>query len=200
MKNTLLFLALILSTNMIAQDNKLPYYELPEASETFTAGTVAARQVDALGFRFYHATDNLNEKDLAYKADKEARTVSETVTHIYDLSKIILNSTLKKANDRAKETMTFEEKRATTLNNLKQAADILRASEDISQFKIIFGANEIPFWNNINGPIADAIWHCGQIASFRRIYNETHFTSNPSDLTSTKRTCSLVFLHSKTRL
>ena len=45
----------------------------------------------------------------------------------------------------------------------------MRTSDDISQFKIMFGEREIPFWNNINGPIADAIWHCGQIASFRRI-------------------------------
>ena len=159
---------------MTAQtESDLPYYELPEASENFTAGTVAARQVDALGFRFYHATDGLTEKDLVYKPTDSVRTSSETVTHIYDLSKIILNSTLKKANSKTEDTLTFEQKRAATLNNLKQAADILRASDDISQFKIIFGEREIPFWNNINGPIADAIWHCGQIASFRRV------TGNP---------------------
>ena len=23
-------------------------------------------------------------------------------------------------------------------------------------------------WNQINGPIADALWHCGQVVSFRR--------------------------------
>ena len=39
---------------------------------------------------------------------------------------------------------------------------------DISQFKIIFGDREIPFWNQINGPIEDAVWHCGQVISFRR--------------------------------
>jgi hypothetical protein len=27
---------------------------------------------------------------------------------------------------------------------------------------------EFPFWNLINGPIADAIWHVGQVVSFRR--------------------------------
>jgi hypothetical protein len=59
-----------------------------------------------------------------------------------------------------------------TLENLKKAADILRDSEDLSQFKIIFkgenGSREFPFWNQINGPIEDAIWHCGQVVSFRR--------------------------------
>ncbi|HNP07210.1 MAG TPA: hypothetical protein PKN99_06270 [Cyclobacteriaceae bacterium] len=27
---------------------------------------------------------------------------------------------------------------------------------------------EYPFWNLLNGPIADAIWHVGQVVSFRR--------------------------------
>ena len=64
--------------------------------------------------------------------------------------------------------MTFKEQREKALQNLKQAAEILRARDDISKFKIIFGNREIPFWNNINGPIADSIWHAGQIASYRR--------------------------------
>lgn len=162
----LLFFPLI----MTAQDTSdLPYYEIPEYSENFTAGTVAARQVDALGFRFYHATNGLTEKDLAFKANDDVRSTGETVSHIYDLTLIILNSTLNKPNNSGeKPEMTFKEQREKALQNLKQAAEILRASDDISKFKIIFGDREIPFWNNINGPIADSIWHAGQIASYRR--------------------------------
>ena len=26
----------------------------------------------------------------------------------------------------------------------------------------------IPFWNIINGPISDALWHCGQVVMLRR--------------------------------
>ncbi len=171
MKQLTLILTLFMTTTMITQESneKVPYYEVPEYSETYTAGTVAARLVDGLGFRFYWATEELTEKDLEYKPNEEARTVGETVQHIYDLSVIVLNSTLNKANTREeKPEMSFDELRNQTLLNLKQAADILRGSEDISKFKIVFGAKEIPFWNNINGPIADAIWHSGQIASFRR--------------------------------
>ena len=173
MKTRLFFLSLIISTTMLSQNKELPYFELPEASENFTAGTVAARQVDALGFRFYHATDGLTEADLAYKLTDSVRTTGETVKHIYDLSIIVLNSTLKQVNVKNNSVLDFEAQRAATLKNLKQAADILRASEDISEFEIIFGSTRIPFWNNINGPIADSIWHCGQIASFRRV------TGNP---------------------
>lgn len=171
MKHLTVILTLFITNVMIAQElnEKLPYYEIPEYSKTYTAGTVAARQVDGLGFRFYWSTDGLTKKDLEYRPNEDVRTTRETVKHIYDLSLIILNSTLNKANTREeKPELPFEELRKQTLLNLKQAADILRKSEDISKFKIIFGTKEIPFWNNINGPIADAIWHSGQIASFRR--------------------------------
>ena len=172
MKNTFKIFALILCTSVFSQEeskDKLPYYEVPEYSKEFTAGTMAARMVDALGFRFYWASNDLTEKDLAFKLNEDGRSTTETIDHIYDLSKIIVNSTLKKPNSRGdKEEMTYTEKRAVTLKNLKTAAEILRTSDDISEFKIIFGEQKIPFWNQVNGPIADAIWHCGQIATYRR--------------------------------
>ena len=155
-----------------AQDSNnedLPYREVPQYSEQFTAGTVAARLVDGLGFRYYWASEGLKENDLSYRPNEEARSSAETIDHILDLSYMIVNSTLKKSNERVdKSGLSYEDKRRQTLTNLKTAADILRASEDISEFKIIFGSNEIPFWNQINGPIADAIWHCGQLSTLRR--------------------------------
>lgn len=167
---TLVVLMLFVAPSIITSQNAddIPYYEVPDYSEEFTAGTMAARMIDALGFRFYWASDSLTEKDLAYKANKEGRSAEETIEHIYDLSKIIVNSTLKQANSRVVEDLSYEELRSKTLINLKTAADILRESDDISQYKIIFGENEIPFWNQVNGPIADAIWHCGQIVIYRR--------------------------------
>ncbi len=162
-------MAVLLSNILIAQtDETLPYYEVPDYSEEFTVGTMAARMVDALGFRYYWTSDSLTKKDLAYKANEDGRSTEETIKHIYDLSKIIVNSTLKQSNSREKEELSYEELRSKTLSNLKIAADILKTSDDISQYKIIFGEQEIPFWNQINGPIADAIWHCGQIAIYRR--------------------------------
>ncbi len=169
MKKLIFLFALIITQVLIAQTKEnLPYYEIPEYSEEFTAGTMAARMVDALGFRYYWASDSLIEKDLAYKANEVGRSTEETIQHIYDLSKIIVNSTLKHPNSREKEELSYKEMRSKTLNNLKTAADILRYSDDISQYKIIFGEQEIPFWNQVNGPIADSIWHCGQIVIYRR--------------------------------
>lgn len=168
MKNILVLIFSVLTLFCSAQESELPYYEVPDYPEEFTAGTMAARMVDALGFRYHWATDSLTEKDLSYKANEEGRSTEETIKHIYDLSKIIVNSTLKQPNSRDDEDLSYEEMRAKTLTNLKTAADILRTSDDISQYKIIFGDQEIPFWNQVNGPIADAIWHCGQIVIYRR--------------------------------
>lgn len=165
-------LALVISNTTFSQElanDDIPYDQVPEYSETFTAGTVAARMIDALGFRFHWASKNLSDKDLEFKPNSESRSTGETIDHILDLSYIIVNSTLKKSNGKVdKSAMSYEDKRKQTLVNLKTAADILRGSDDISKYKIIFGTNEIPFWNQVNGPIADAIWHCGQLASYRR--------------------------------
>ena len=177
MKKSFNLILLVVCSFVYSQEelkDKLPYYEVPEYAEEFTAGTMAARMVDALGFRYYWASKDLNEKDLSYRLNEKGRSTAETINHIYELSIIIVNSTLQKPNSRGdKVEMTYKEKRTTTLNNLKKASDILHVSNDISQFKIIFGEQKIPFWNQINGPIADAIWHCGQIAVYRRV------TKNP---------------------
>jgi len=171
---TLIFVFIFVSlmNNMKAQNvsqHKLPYYEIPEYPDSYTAGSVAARLIDGLGFRYYWATEGLTEIDLAYKPNDDVRSTKETVEHIYNLSNVIVNAALKQPNSKNDMLeMTFNDIRIQTLMNLKTAADVLRLSDDISQYKIIFGEREIPFWNNINGPIADAIWHSGQIASFRR--------------------------------
>ncbi|WP_035478833.1 hypothetical protein [Gelidibacter mesophilus] len=154
---------------MSQKKEALPYFELPAYADHYTAGTMAARMVDALGFRYYWATEGLREADLRFRLNEDVRSIEETIDHILDLSYTIVNSTLKSANgNHDTSEMTFYDRRRQTLFNLKEAADILRGSTDISQFKIIFGERQIPFWNQVNGPIADAIWHCGQIASLRR--------------------------------
>jgi len=174
---TFITLGLMLSfLIMTAQDNieeKLPYYEIPNYPETYTAGTVVARTIDGLGFRYYWATEGLRADDLAYKPSPDGRTCAETIEHIYGLSKVIVNATLQKPNKNTNDPdMSFAEKRKQTLINIKTAADILRSSPDLSQFNIIFeresGTSEFPFWNNLNGPIEDAVWHCGQVVLLRR--------------------------------
>lgn len=189
MKLIIACVAVLMSVTCFSQESQpdLPYYEIPDYPAEFTAGTMASRMVDALGFRYYWASDSLTQKDLAYKANAEGRSSAETLRHIYDLSMIIVNSTLKLTNTRSKEDLSYAAMRLKTLNNLKTASDILKTSTDISQFKIIFDKQEIPFWNQVNGPIADAIWHCGQLVIYRRATGNpinpkvNHFTGKVAD-------------------
>ncbi|MFY7672444.1 DinB family protein [Tenacibaculum sp. MEBiC06402] len=170
------FLSLIIFFVMINQTNaqELPYYEIPEAPEKYTAGAVASRLIDGLGFRYYWATKDLTEKDLKYKPGDKTRSVFDTADHILVLSIMTLSAVENTTMTFPKEgSLTFEEMRALTLKNFKKASDILKEADDISKFvmKIKRGngkVEEYPFWNQLNGPIADAIWHCGQIVSFRR--------------------------------
>ncbi len=178
MKKILLLTVLVMFMSVHAQQTQkysLPYYQIPDYPDSYTAGTVAARMVDGLGFRFYWATEGLRSEDLAYKPSEKGRTCGETLEHLYGLSKFIYNATANQVNDRtvaAETSLNFEEKRRAILTNFKKAADLLRAADDLAEMKIKIksqqGLSEYPFWNNINGPIADALWHTGQVVLLRR--------------------------------
>ncbi|MCF6224433.1 MAG: hypothetical protein L3J34_11990 [Flavobacteriaceae bacterium] len=173
-KSNLILLTFFLIINMMyAQDQSLPFYEIPEYPENYNQGTVAARMVEGLGFRYYWATEGLRDVDLNYKPGDDARTTEETIDHILGLSNVIVNATLQKPNGKTDfSELTFNEKRKLTLENFKKSADILRNSTDLNPFKIIFirdgKTTAYPFWNQINGPIEDAVWHCGQVVLLRR--------------------------------
>ncbi|WP_370478169.1 hypothetical protein [Tamlana flava] len=176
MKISILIATLISSIFAMAQDeHKLPYHEIPEHSENYSAGTVVSRMIDGLGFRYFWATHGLGKEDLGYRPSESGRSCEETIDHIFGLSNFILTSiSSEKREDKIKE-LSFDDKRRQTLINLKEASGILRTTEDISQFD----NEKFPFWNLINGPISDAIWHCGQVVILRRASGNP-FNSNVS--------------------
>lgn len=183
MKILAAFVSIVFSTSAIyAQSAKdkvtdsLPYYEIPEAPKKYTPETVVARMIDGLGFRYYWATEGLRPEDLSFRPGKEARSSDETLDHILDLSTIIIHVLRNEVNDFSKWDTTklaFDGKRRKTLETLKAASDLLKSGKiKLENCKVIFKnaskTNEYPFWNNINGPIEDAVWHAGQVVSFRR--------------------------------
>ena len=177
MKLILTFIALSMAFDLSSQDQSdLPFAEIPEYPSTYSAGTVSARLVDGLGFRYYWATEGLREADLKHKPSDQARSMEETLDHLYGLSLTIANASQQLVNQRPDDrpVMSFEEKRARTLENFHIARTRLISAndQDIEASQIIFkrGENqsEFPFWNLINGPIADAIWHTGQVVLMRR--------------------------------
>ncbi len=178
--NLLAFIGLLLCSVSIAHSQSqvaiLPYAEIPATPKKYNACTVAARMLDGLGFRYYWATEGLRPEDLAFKPSESGRTADATLDHLYGLASVVLNSVkeLPNTSPRPNPPTTFEEKRRLTLAAIKEASDILKASKPrkMKDFKIIFergdSRSEFPFWNQLNGPIADALWHVGQVVTFRR--------------------------------
>ncbi|MEM1328536.1 MAG: hypothetical protein AAGI23_21450 [Bacteroidota bacterium] len=185
MKILLVLSFFVSSFAMMAQTttSDLPYHQIPETPESYTANAVAARMIDGLGFRYYWATEGLRDEDLSYQPGEHTRNIKETLNHIYDLCEMILNATKQVPNIRPRKDliMGFEEQRAATLLMLKEASDLLREQDkvELSEAEIVFKRGDrestFPFWNVLNGPLADAIWHVGQVVSFRRS------SGNPTD-------------------
>lgn len=171
-----LFASLTCMTAQTEQKQDLPYEQIPDYPEDYTSGNILSRLIDGLGYRYYWATEGLRPEDLAYKPSEEARTARQTLEHLYGLCETIMNAPQRKANIRPVDwsKMSFEELRKGTLLNLQKASELCagKTEREVSEFVVIFqrgeNSNEFPYWNMINGPISDALWHVGQIVSFRR--------------------------------
>jgi hypothetical protein len=168
---------------LLAQTDTLPYYEIAAYPDDYTSGNVIARMIDALGFRYRHATEGLRPEDLAYRPSEDARSCYETLEHVYGLSEMILNAPQGDTMIRPEDwsALTYPDLRRLTLDRLAKASDLYRGmtADDLRQQRVMFAYNgnysEYPLWNMLNGPLADAIYHTGQIVTFRRT------TGNPSD-------------------
>jgi len=169
MKTGLLCIIMFASLTTMAQRDSLPYAAFPPAPDHYTAGAVVSRLLDGVGFRYYWATEGLRPIDLTFKPSPEARTSQETLDHIYSLSTIIIN--VAEGNQIPPgQYKTYEEVRKATLENFKKASTIIAgySDRDMENLKVAFDGKNLPFWNMINGPISDCLWHVGQVVSFRR--------------------------------
>ncbi len=189
MKYQLANLLLMMSMFCAAQ-SKLPYNEIPDYPDTYTAASTVARMVDALGFRYYWATEGLRDEDLDFRPTEAARSSRETLEHIHGLTAVLLNTTKNKVNQSVDVSMfSFQELRKSTLLQIAEASAILKSEDvELADLTIRFeGADKVfPFWNQINGPIADALWHVGQVVTFRRSSGNP-FNSKVSVFTGTVR-------------
>lgn len=172
------FLLALLCISFSVKGQELPYRNIPKAADKFTAGSLMSRMVDGLGFRFYWATEALQFDDITFRPSEEARSIEETVDHIYGLTLLIVNAVMEQPTvypiDISK--LSFEQKRSRILSFLETASKslLICSEEDFKRFNMVTKApggqsSSLPFWNVENGPLADALWHTGQIVSLRRM-------------------------------
>jgi len=160
-----------------------PYSSIGDYPESYSAASVMQRAIDGLGYRYHWASEGLTATDLAYEPGNSGKPAHEVLRHILSLSYTILKTVKGQPNIRPESStdMDFEVIRLQTLQNLKEASDFLNASTDydMEENNVIFQRGEKkskhPFWRLINGPLLDAVYHTGQIVSYRRT------TGNPSN-------------------
>jgi len=164
-------------TSDMITNKPLPYDSIPDYPDNLTQGLILARLIDGLGYRFYWATDSLEDTTLNYQISPDSRSAIETLEHVHGMSNGILNVFKRRATIRSSEkkaTPEWSVMRAETLINLKAASDIAKtlSDEEVALLKIVFKRGEsesvFPLWNLINGQISDALTHVGQIVSYRR--------------------------------
>ena len=176
MKKLLLIPVVFFIINCQSQEMKLPYHQIPEAPEEYTAGNVVGRLIDGLGYRYHWATKDLTQDDLSHKITKEGRSIIETLQHIYGMSETILEAPKGEPSIRPQDFsgLSYHELRSKTLANLKAASEVVKGktNEEVSNFKITFDRGgqqtDFPYWNMLNGMISDCIYHTGQIVLMRR--------------------------------
>ena len=176
MRNILITLIFLFTLSINAQTDKkeidLPFSEIGEYPADFSQANIISRMIEGLGYRYYWATKSLTENDLNYKSSEDARSTIQIIEHIYSLTMMISSSFEKKEFKFTSVTYNYDELRTKTLLKLKYIHDELRSNPDFSQLFIKFERGgtkmEFPFWNQINGPISDALWHCGQVVMNRR--------------------------------
>lgn len=155
--------------------NQLPYYEIPDHPETNLPGDIMSRMVDGLGFRYYWASESLKQNDLDYKPSETGKTSRETIDHIFELAAFVLRTVKPDVKtDREYKSKSYEEVRATTLNYIHEISKTLKgkSGDELTEMELVLGSGDgqrtLPFWNLINGPIEDAVYHTGQLVVFRR--------------------------------
>ena len=171
-----LFFFLILTNTLLMAQEQPPLKKIPDAPENASAGNVIARMIQGLGYRYYWASKDLRTEDLSYRPSKEASSSFETLEHIYGLAEAIRNTatsspSIRPVNNPPKDYILLREK---TLEYLEQSSALFlnKTAEEVEQMQVIFqrGTEQFsfPIWNLINGPISDALYHTGQVVSFRR--------------------------------
>lgn len=165
----ILFGSLLFNSSVFGQEAKSlnvnRFADISKTEADFTTSNVAARMVEGLGFRYYWATEGLTDNDLSYKPSESGRTQMETIEHIHGLSVFMMNA-FKLIPSGSEDAVTFKDLRKNTLLNLEMLEKRLKSmtTEEFDSFQV----GEITFWHMINGPIADAIWHTGQVVMLRR--------------------------------
>ncbi len=138
--------------------------EVPDYPHEISGATILVRLLDGLGFRFRWSTEGLDEDDFSFRPAPDCMSIEELVKHIWGLVNWVYISMMNKSYKRA-EDVNLVRKAILEMIFALRGALLSMDDEDLEAVRI----DNRPFWHIVNGPIADALTHVGQINSFRRL-------------------------------
>ncbi len=142
--------------------------------------------MDGLEFRYRWATEGLTDQDLAFRIRDSARSTSETLEHIYNIVEMTEYAFSGETYLLPEQDvdLSVSDLRRLTLDRVSRISGLLSGQngEDLEALQARFQLGDeehtFPFWNTVNGTMSDAMYHVGQVVSFRRA------SGNPIDPTA----------------
>lgn len=150
----------------------LPFHEIAPPPPIVTPGTVLARLVQGIGFRYRWATEGLAAGELSWRPVAGSMDLGEVLTHIHGLVRWVAVSIGVDTPALGPEGPGPSSIRSVTLQILSALVERFeRMTEaDLGAVRVRTSRGEaLPFWNLVNGPLADTLTHIGQVASWRRV-------------------------------
>ena len=148
------------------------YDSLPEAPSEISAANILMRMVDGLGFRYAYATNGLTQDFFDYSCCESSMSGGQLMKHIYQLS-FWIGTTLKIELKYDKTIETVDGYRNATLAIIEKISDRISGitNKELQETQLYLKRTDThySFWFLINGPIADALTHVGQILTWRRM-------------------------------
>ena len=151
------------------KNQELPFEDISKTPNDLTATNTLLRMVEGLAFRYRWATENLSEENIKFKPHPTSMSIEEVNAHIFDL--VDSTNRVFGGEKQNKDSLnSFHKLRIKSLNILADLSERLKemSDEDLSEIEKNT-SRKLPFWCWINGPLADALTHVGQITSWRRI-------------------------------
>ena len=161
------------------------YDQIPDLpGETYSGPHVLARLVDGLSFRYRWASHGLRVDDLAFTPGEGSMTLGELLDHLRFLARwlhtnvaaarsgsepVVYPAACDGLPDPSGDPTAYMVQTLEALAALR--ADFAAMSEaELASITFIGGREPtaFPAWNMLNGPLADALTHVGQLASWRR--------------------------------
>ena len=133
-----------------------------------------ARLLDGLGFRFYWATEGLAAEHYGFTPGSSCMRIGELVGHIWGLTNWVYIAVFGQGEPRPADALG---QRSHILDMLHRLRERFASLSDAELEAIAIDGR--PFWHLLNGPLADALTHVGQINVFRRLAGAPARRSQP---------------------